>query len=173
MAGYFFDSSALVKRYHVETGTSTVDKIANELGAQIRISILARVELVSAFAIKVRTGAISREEADLFLQQFHADVEAGKLEAYPIAESDFMVAERLVEKHAFDRHLRALDASQLAVALGLRSLGLLDYFVAADQRLCEVAKLEGFTVLNPAEPNAQQSTSNSRPKQPRHPIHAP
>jgi len=45
--------------------------------------------------------------------------------------------------------LRALDALQLAVALALRNQKLVDHFVAADAIPCEVAGLEGFSVINP------------------------
>jgi hypothetical protein len=45
-----------------------------------------------------------------------------------------------------------LDAIQIAVALGLKSQGLVEQFVAADKVLCEVATLEGFAVLNPEHP---------------------
>jgi len=61
-------------------------------------------------------------------------------------------AERLVEQYAFDWRLRALDAVQLAVALGLSRQGPIDHFVAADKTLCEVAAVEGFSVLNPEQP---------------------
>jgi hypothetical protein len=64
-------------------------------------------------------------------------------------------AEHLLEKYAFDLRLRALDALdaiQIAVALGLRGQGLVDHFVAADKVFCEVAALEGFAVLNPEHP---------------------
>ena len=54
----FLDTSALVKRYHVEKGTDVID---NLLGSehQICISRLSVTELTSAFAIKVRTGTIA------------------------------------------------------------------------------------------------------------------
>ncbi len=55
----------------------------------------------------------------------------------------FNTTELLVERHAFDSHLRALDALQLAVALEVRNQQLVDHFVAADGILCEVAGLEG------------------------------
>jgi hypothetical protein len=47
--------------------------------------------------------------------------------------------------------LRSLDALQLASAIKLKRLGRLDYFVAADRVLCEVAALEGLAVINPDE----------------------
>ena len=149
MAGYFLDSSALVKLYHSETGTSAVDRIASTAGNVIRISRLTIAELTSAFAIKVRTQSISREDGDAFLRQFRRDVTGGKLEVFSIGESEFTAAESLVERYAFDSRLRALDSLQLAVALELRNQKLVDQFVAADTVLCEVARLEGFPVINP------------------------
>jgi predicted nucleic acid-binding protein len=149
LAGYFFDSSALVKLYHPEVGTPVVDQIVGATGNFVRISRLTVAELTSAFAIKVRTQSIIREDADVFLRQFRTDVASGKLEVFSIGESAFAMAELLVERYAFDSRLRALDALQLAVALELRKQELVDHFVAADAILCEVAKMEAFSVINP------------------------
>jgi predicted nucleic acid-binding protein len=149
LAGHFFDSSALVKLYHPEVGTPIVDQIVNAAENPIRISRLAIAELTSAFAIKVRTQSISREDAGLFLSQFRKDIAAGKLEVFSLADSEFAMAESLIERYAFDFRLRALDALQLAVALELRDQKLVDHFVAADRILCEVAGREGFSVINP------------------------
>jgi predicted nucleic acid-binding protein len=149
LPGHFFDSSALVKLYHPEVGTPVVDRIVYSSNSPIKISRLTPVELTSAFAIKVRTKAIDSEDADLFLLQFRTDVATGKLEVFSIGESEFAVAESLIERYAFKFRLRALDALQLAIALELRKQKLVDHFVAADRILCEVAELEGFLVINP------------------------
>ena len=149
MAGHFFDSSALVKLYHPEIGTLAVDHIVNATGNSVRVSRLTVAELTSAFAIKVRTQSMSREDADVFLRHFRSDIATRKLEVFSIGESEFTTAELLVERYAFNAHLRALDALQLAVALELRNYKLIDHFVAADTILCEVARLEGFSVINP------------------------
>lgn len=152
MAAYFIDSSALAKLYHLEVGTPEVDQIVENAGNRIRISRLTVVELPSVFAIKVRTQFISREDAGLFLRQFREDIVARKFEVFDVREAEFEEAERLLEQYAFDFRLRALDAIQIAVALGLKGQGLVDHFVAADKVLCEVAALEGFAVLNPERP---------------------
>ena len=152
MASYFFDSSALVKLYHAEVGTPAVDQVVNAAGNHVRISRLTVAELTSAFAIKVRTQSISRDDADLFLRQFRRDVGTGRFEIFSVAESEFAMTELLVERYAFNLRLRALDALQLAVALELRNQNLVDHFVAADAILCEVAGLEGFSVINPGLP---------------------
>ena len=149
MPGYFFDSSALVKLYHSEIGTPVVDQIVNLAGNLIRISRLTPAELTSAFAIKVRTQSIGRQDADVFLQRFRRDIANGKLQVFSVAESEFAMAEALVERYAFDFRLRALDGLQLAVALELRNQKLVEHFVAADKILCEVATLETFSVINP------------------------
>ena len=56
-----------------------------------------------------------------------------------------------IEKH-FRIRLRTLDALQLAVALALSHQGMIDHFVCADYRLCEMAIVEGLSVINPSGP---------------------
>jgi predicted nucleic acid-binding protein len=152
LSAYFFDTSALAKLYHPEIGTPKVVEIAEASGAQLRISRLTIVELRSVFAIKVRTQVVTREDVSLLLRQFHEDVMSRKFQVFAVNETEFALAERLIEKYAFDKPLRTLDAVQLAVALGLKNQGLIDHFVAADAALCEVAALGGFSVLDPEHP---------------------
>ncbi len=142
-------SSALVKFYHQEAGTEEIDRIVNGRANVTRISRLTVAELTSAFAIKVRTHSLDREDADMFLRQFRADITTGRLEVFSVGDPEFAMAELLVERHAFNLRLRALDALQLAVALELRNQKLAEHFVAADMILCEVAGREGFSVINP------------------------
>lgn len=59
MTRYFFDTSALVKRYHPEPGTQRVLAIFSEPAATVRVSRLALVECVSAFCLKVRAGQLA------------------------------------------------------------------------------------------------------------------
>jgi hypothetical protein len=74
MARYFFDTSALVKRYHAESGTPEVRRLLTEPGAECVISRLATVEMLSGFAGKVRTGVFSTAAFTRFRSQFLADV---------------------------------------------------------------------------------------------------
>ena len=60
----------------------------------------------------------------------------------------YQLAGDLIGKHALSRQVRTLDAIQLAVALHFHGSFAIDHFVCADQRLCDVAMLEGLAVIN-------------------------
>jgi hypothetical protein len=149
---YFFDSSALAKRYHPEIGTAKVLSIFSDADREIRISKLSFLELQSVFAMKVRSGVISRTEAGVQRARLMADIAAGEIEVCSMTADLFTVAERLVGQHSFSHRLRTLDSLQLAMALVLSNEGLLDHFVVSDKSLGEVAALEGLAVLNPEAP---------------------
>ena len=96
-----FSIPALVKLYHQEVGTALVDQIVQTPGTRVLVSRLTGFELISAFAIKVRTLALDRDDAALLLQQFREDIVSGKLEVLSVDESEFVAAEQLVERYAF------------------------------------------------------------------------
>lgn len=152
MGRYFFDSSALAKRYHPETGSAEVERLFAESGREIRISRLSFVETQSAFAMKVRSGFLTVEEAEMQRERLMADIASGEIEVRGMTASHFAGAEQLIARHGYTHRLRTLDALQLAVAINLLSQGLLDKFVVADKVLVEVAALEGISVLNPETP---------------------
>jgi predicted nucleic acid-binding protein len=158
LAKYFFDTSALVKYYHAESGTVEVSAIFAEPGRQIRISTLGLLETQSAFAMKVRSGFLDRQSAGAFRARLMLDVASDVLQPYTVTDDHFDTAERLIGRYAFSLRLRTLDALQLAVALDLKEQGLVDQFVAADQALLNVAALAGFSVLNPEAPEQPQAS---------------
>lgn len=152
MASYFFDTSALAKRYHQEVGTPEVEQIFQAVGAEIMISRLAVVELRSVFAMKVRTQVILAADFQRLVRLFRADVANRVVKVVRITAEHFKEAERLLEKHAVTKSFRTLDAIQLAVAVKLNQMGRADHFVCADQRLCLIAQDEGLSVINPEIP---------------------
>jgi predicted nucleic acid-binding protein len=145
---YFFDSSAIAKRYHPEAGSSEVERLFAEPGREIRISRLSFVETQSVCAMKVRSGFLTVEEVEMQRERLLADIASGEIEVRSVTADHFSSAERLIARHGYKHRLRTLDALQLAVAVELLSEGLLDKFVVADKVLAEVAALEGFFVLN-------------------------
>jgi uncharacterized protein len=152
MPRYFFDTSALVKRYHTESGTPEVQRLVTEPGAECLISRLATVEMLSGFAGKVRTGVLSTAAFDKLRRQFLGDVNRRVVRPIRIVNAHYHVAGTLISQHGLTRQLRTLDAIQLAVALRIHQVAPIDQFVCADQRLREIAALEGLLVANPEQP---------------------
>jgi predicted nucleic acid-binding protein len=150
MAGDFLDTSALAKRYHAELGTSVVDEVWHNGERSLLISRLSVLEIISAFAGKVRAGLISQHDFDTLRRRFSSDLTKQKRPmAVRMLVRHYQEAERLLRQHGLVRKLRTLDALQLAVALDLRSRGIVDRFIAADKNLLAIAALEGFTILDP------------------------
>lgn len=61
MGNYFWDTSALVKRYHLEAGTDEVNALLQREDVRVYISDLSIIEIHSALARKVRKGSLAEE----------------------------------------------------------------------------------------------------------------
>jgi len=152
MAGCFLDTSALVKHYHPEKGSAEVDRLWFDPANLLIASRLSGIEIVSAFASKVRAGAISAVDFDTLTRRFSADVANKTLTTIRLLVLHFKEADRLLRQYALSQPLRTLDSLQLAVALDLRNRGIISLFVCADRDLISVAIGEGLSVLDPENP---------------------
>jgi hypothetical protein len=110
LAAYFFDTSALAKRYHLEEGTARVQAIFAESGTRIVISHLTVVEMRSMFGTKVRTGAIDRATGTALAIRFQSDIAEGLVDVFAITPYDYRRADGLLGRYAFTTRLRSLDA---------------------------------------------------------------
>src|SRR5215471_2268988 len=71
MGVYYFDSSALVKRYAQEVGSAWIISLTGPLSANsIFIALVAGAEMVAAVTRKVRVGAIPLLDAQVALSDF-------------------------------------------------------------------------------------------------------
>ncbi len=150
MAVYFFDSSALVKRYIQETGSAWIQALCQQTQAEdIYIARIAGAEVVSAIARRGRAGHLSPRALTTALDRFQQDFATG----YEIIEMSPAIITRAMTL-ARTRFLRGYDAVQLSVASGLhdlrQALGLpILTLVSADKDLNDAAIAEGMTVENP------------------------
>jgi len=157
MARYFFDTSALVKHYHVEAGTDLVDQVIDEVGAELLIARLTLAEVISAFAFKVRTAEFDPAEFARLRALFATHIAHRRYRVFRLLNAHFDGARDLIADHGLHRQIRTLDALQLSVALHIHQLTPIDYFVCNDQRLCEIAALEGLRVVNPEKPDERSN----------------
>ena len=75
MSAYFFDTSALVKRYVNETGSAWVDDLTYlAAGNDIYILRITEIEVTSAVTRRRRGGTLSVTDAATVLAQFRQDL---------------------------------------------------------------------------------------------------
>jgi predicted nucleic acid-binding protein len=152
VAAYFFDSSALVKRYVQETGTAWVRRLTR-LGKPdpIYLARITAVEVTSAVARRKGTGAgkIAPARVRNILFRFRGHL-AGRYLILEITPALITAAMRLANSH----ELRAYDAVQLAAVLELNAryqaagLGGIT-LISADRDLNTAATAEGLVVDDP------------------------
>jgi predicted nucleic acid-binding protein len=146
---YYFDSSALVKRYVVETGTDWINSIFSDSNQTIYSARISGAEIIAAFFRRVRSRDLFPADADIAATQFKTDFRS-RYQIVEITEKVIDTAMNLAERH----DLRGYDSVQLAAAMELNlvrnSLSLSPIiFVSADNQLNEVARTVGIQVENP------------------------
>jgi len=114
VGSYFFDSSALAKRYQPEAGSDRVEAIFRQPQRRLIISRLTAVELHSVFAGRVRMGTLSPADAAALRNHSLNDVATAVLTVVAIADHHYAEAERLLKQHGNLFRLRTLDALQSA-----------------------------------------------------------
>ncbi len=148
---FFLDTSALIKRYLSETGSSWMRELTDSAAGHLFIaSRLATIEISSAFARRLREGTVTKIEYTDHVNAFTEDC-AMLYHLVELEDDTFNLARNLIERHP----LRTLDAIQLAsaivanhlfVSLNLPAL----VFISADDRLLQIAQQENLETDNPA-----------------------
>jgi len=149
-AAYFVDSSALVKRYVLETGTAWVRGITRKNPTTvIYIAHITAVEVTCAVARRRKGKTLTPPRASSILRRFRQHL-AARYTVIEVTPDLLDEAMRLGNAHA----LRAYDAVQLAVALEVNRSHRADDFgpvalISADEALNDAATAEGLTVEDP------------------------
>ena len=150
MSVYFLDSSAVVKRYVIETGTYWIKSIVNPLsGNHIHVARITGAEVVSALSRRMRGGSPTAAAGSAAIAEFRNHF-ASEYVIVDITPSLIESAMHLAETYA----LRGYDAVQLAavlevstdtIALGMDSPTL----ISADGDLNAAATAEGLAIDDP------------------------
>lgn len=150
MSLFFFDSSALVKRYLSETGSAWVTTLLEPAnGHTIVVATITQVETAAAIATRHRANRLTQSEreslVDLLARHFD--------EAYQqisLVEPILSRALDLTQRY----RLRGYDAVQVATALFVsaqfRAVGSTNLtIVSADEDVNVAARAAGLTADNP------------------------
>lgn len=150
MAVYFIDSSALVKRYISETGSTWILNLFNPgLNNEILITAIAGVEIVAAITRRGRGGSINVTDGTTACNQFKNDFVA---EYQVIEVTENIINSAMVLAQA--QGLRGYDAVQLAAGCAVNTISISNslppiIFVSADNELNAAAAREGLIIENP------------------------
>jgi uncharacterized protein len=150
VAAYFLDSSALLKRYIPEIGTTWIQNLtAKASGNTLLISRITSVEILSAIARRQREGSLTLEQSQELRTIFQRHF-TDQYEVVELTPSITALAGELCDRQS----LRAYDAVQLASAISVlptvtQSPENSLTFLTADDRLLNAARLENIQADNP------------------------
>jgi predicted nucleic acid-binding protein len=151
---YYFDTSATVKYYLPELGSSWIIDLVDEIddGTWINTIVFSKIAVIegaAAIAKRQRMGHITDVQRKRLVGLFLKDC-ADRFQSWDVGDEIVELATELTQRHP----LRGYDALHLATTPNLNGVlvknGLPPLtFVAADNVLCEAAKQENLLVENP------------------------
>jgi predicted nucleic acid-binding protein len=138
----YLDTSALIKRFVAEKGSSLIQTIVTRTGP-VATAKIAYAEVHAGLTRKRRDGHLSGRDYAQACRQFDRDWQA--YIRVDLRDEILQLARDLIQRHP----LRGFDAIHLASALSLKSaLGEDIAFAAADERLLRAAEAEHLRPLN-------------------------
>ncbi|MDE0315771.1 MAG: type II toxin-antitoxin system VapC family toxin [Candidatus Poribacteria bacterium] len=159
---FYFDASALVKRYTDEVGSDEIDFIfANVPLVHMQCLILGAVEVLWICVRKRNDGRITQNhftQATRYLEQEVMDTNSD-FKTISIPDTLVLNSMSIIETHSLNSVDAIVLRSALDIATELRNTGNTLILVASDQRLLRAAQEEGLVVFNP-EVDPQQTLTD-------------
>ncbi|MAF12679.1 hypothetical protein CMK11_19695 [Candidatus Poribacteria bacterium] len=144
MGVIFLDTSAVVKRYVTEPGSQRVRDLTAD--SDSHISHVTVVEYVAAVCRQGRSGRLTETQVSAAIGLFRSEAENG-YGLLGVTDAVITLAASLAERHA----VRGYDAVQIASALSVQAVLAPEpvTLVTADRQMCDVARVEGMSVIDP------------------------
>lgn len=146
MPYYYFDSTALVKRYSMERGTRIVNKLMVKRGKVAILPTWTVTELYSAFSNRAQEGDLTRDDCYSVIHKFERESADGLFQFIVPTMKTYLSTKELVMEYPA---LRTQQVLHLALALELKPLRLT--VVSADIQLLAASKTAGLHIINPEE----------------------
>ncbi len=141
---YYFDTSALLKRYLVENGSPLIQNLFDQTDMLAVTSAVAFVEGYHGICRKYKNKEFSGKVRNKLLEKFQNDLNLFKI--VDITSKLIELAQTIVRNHVS----RTLDAVHVASALFFKQNSDLDiHFVSSNATQNDTAKNYGLLVLNP------------------------
>jgi predicted nucleic acid-binding protein len=146
MPYYYFDSTALVKRYSMERGTRIVNKLMVKRGKVAILPTWTVTELYSAFSNRAQQGELTRDDCYSVIHKFERESAQGLFQFIVPTMHTYLSTKELIMEYP---GLRTQQVLHLALALELKPLRLT--VVSADTQLLSASKTAGLHIINPEE----------------------
>jgi hypothetical protein len=146
MPYYYFDSSALVKRYSMERGTRIVNKLMVKRGKVAILPTWTVTDFYATLSNRAQQGEITRDDCYSVLHKFEIESRQGLYQFIVPTLKTYLATKDLVLEYPF---LRASQVMHLALAMELKPLRLT--VVSADTQLLAASKTAGLHIINPEE----------------------
>ncbi len=117
------------------------DRLSATQRKELAVSAWTQTEFASAMGLKVRTGELTRNQADAALKLLHEEL-LQKVDLVEVTATDFRLAEAMLRE--FTSGLRACDALHLAIA----SRNEARLMAVLDKTLAKVAAWLGVAVAS-------------------------
>mgnify|MGYP000331973244 CR=1 FL=1 len=139
---YYFDTSALIKRYILEQGSNKVDNLFESAEA-IFVSAITKIESISTIKRLLSEKVISQEEYTRLKNEI----------IYDFNYFSIISLNSTIEKQAINLietyQLKTLDSIQLACFISIRDQ--VNAIVLSDKKLEIAARQENFDIINPTK----------------------
>ncbi len=146
MPFYYFDSTALVKRYNPERGTRTVNQLLSKRGKIAIVGTTTLAEFYAVLANQARQGELTRDDWYSVIFKFETESDRGLFHYITPTNRTFLSTRELMLDFP---SLGSTQAVHLALALELRPLRL--SLVSSDKVLLEACRPLGIKPINPEE----------------------
>lgn len=139
---YFFDTSALFKRYVDEAGSATVNRLFDS-GSGCYISLATLTEVVANLRRLVDVDRLlTEDEFNLVKETFLGEIGRGVMQTVDLTPSIILTSLEICSK----KYITPMDAIQLAAALSICEGAV---FVCSGKKLLQAADEWGLKTLNP------------------------
>ena len=146
MPYYYFDSTALVKRYSMERGTRIIGKLMVKRGMVAIVPTWSVTDFYTAFSNRAHHGDITRDDCYSVIHKFEKESQEGLFQFIAPTMQTYLATKEIALEYPA---LRSPQVLHLALALELKPLRLT--VVSVDQQLLTACRSAGLHIINPEE----------------------
>jgi predicted nucleic acid-binding protein len=146
MPYYYFDSTALVKRYSMERGTRIIGRLMVKRGKVAILPTWSVTDFYTVLANRAHQGEITRDDCYSVIHKFEKESQDGLYKFIAPTMQTYLSTKELALEYP---SLRTSQILHLALALELKPLRLT--VVSADTQLLTTCRSAGLHIINPEE----------------------